>query len=336
MYRHGDRSPTKTFPADPYQEDAWPQGWGQLSQVCSAVAICVEQENICSIIDLDLAVDENKSVCVRVRRTGVGKAWKVLQKTATCLFSWGWCSTTSWGSCSKSATSQRSTCSMNHTSKTRCVHIAIRTVVAVLFHLQHAEILTCLWFKLATEHILRWRENSTVVGRSWTIGLTDTIEIQILCDFAARAKQMWQKAVRKETTSAVSLTYSMGQEGCLFVCVVCVCACVCEEEDDGRDGKVWEGAWVCSGGVDGRILWWLGFSQQLGFSLRVHADDCSVFSLGLIELVIIINVDWCLGFYDLITAHDLPDKRETSRLRLKKTLSLFIPRSWTCLSRKNQ
>ncbi len=69
---------------------------------------------------------------------------------------------------------------------------------------------------------------------------------------------------------------------------------------------------------------------------QILADDCSVFSLGLIELMIIINVDWCLGFCDLITARDLPDKRETSRLWLKKTLSLFIPRSWTCLSRKNQ
>lgn len=33
VYRHGDRSPTKTFPNDIYQEDAWPQGWGQLTQV---------------------------------------------------------------------------------------------------------------------------------------------------------------------------------------------------------------------------------------------------------------------------------------------------------------
>lgn len=34
LWRHGDRSPTKTFPTDPYQEDAWTfggGGWGQLS-----------------------------------------------------------------------------------------------------------------------------------------------------------------------------------------------------------------------------------------------------------------------------------------------------------------
>ncbi|KAK7110651.1 prostatic acid phosphatase-like isoform X2 [Littorina saxatilis] len=32
LYRHGDRSPVLTYPHDPYQEDAWPQGWGWLSQ----------------------------------------------------------------------------------------------------------------------------------------------------------------------------------------------------------------------------------------------------------------------------------------------------------------
>uniref|UniRef100_A0A183CMG3 acid phosphatase n=1 Tax=Globodera pallida TaxID=36090 RepID=A0A183CMG3_GLOPA len=31
LWRHGDRSPTGTFRSDPNQEDAWPQGWGQLS-----------------------------------------------------------------------------------------------------------------------------------------------------------------------------------------------------------------------------------------------------------------------------------------------------------------
>ncbi|EGT51910.1 hypothetical protein CAEBREN_32295 [Caenorhabditis brenneri] len=34
LWRHGDRSPTKTFPTDPFQEDAWTfggGGWGQLS-----------------------------------------------------------------------------------------------------------------------------------------------------------------------------------------------------------------------------------------------------------------------------------------------------------------
>jgi len=32
LFRHGDRSPTKTFPTDPYQESSWPRGWGQLSR----------------------------------------------------------------------------------------------------------------------------------------------------------------------------------------------------------------------------------------------------------------------------------------------------------------
>ncbi|KAF7634512.1 hypothetical protein Mgra_00006083 [Meloidogyne graminicola] len=31
IWRHGDRSPTKTFKTDKYQEENWPQGWGQLT-----------------------------------------------------------------------------------------------------------------------------------------------------------------------------------------------------------------------------------------------------------------------------------------------------------------
>ncbi|XP_046333016.2 prostatic acid phosphatase-like [Haliotis rufescens] len=32
LFRHGDRAPKHTYASDPHQEDAWPQGWGQLTQ----------------------------------------------------------------------------------------------------------------------------------------------------------------------------------------------------------------------------------------------------------------------------------------------------------------
>uniref|UniRef100_A0A1I7YGE6 Lysosomal acid phosphatase n=1 Tax=Steinernema glaseri TaxID=37863 RepID=A0A1I7YGE6_9BILA len=38
VWRHGDRAPTKTYPNDVHQEDAWPNGWGELTQVARHAA----------------------------------------------------------------------------------------------------------------------------------------------------------------------------------------------------------------------------------------------------------------------------------------------------------
>ncbi|VDO46841.1 unnamed protein product, partial [Brugia timori] len=32
VWRHGDRAPIFTYPTDTHQEDAWPYGWGELTE----------------------------------------------------------------------------------------------------------------------------------------------------------------------------------------------------------------------------------------------------------------------------------------------------------------
>lgn len=74
VYRHGDRSPIKAYPRDPYQESAWPQGFGQLTQVR-----------------------------VRPRRV-VGPARAGAVGNARCCFRWGCGSSGSWARSCGSAT----------------------------------------------------------------------------------------------------------------------------------------------------------------------------------------------------------------------------------------
>lgn len=35
IYRHGDRNPVQMYPGDQYDISYWPEGWGQLNNVCT-------------------------------------------------------------------------------------------------------------------------------------------------------------------------------------------------------------------------------------------------------------------------------------------------------------
>ncbi|XP_067217330.1 lysosomal acid phosphatase isoform X1 [Linepithema humile] len=43
LFRHGDRTPTETYPKDPYINYTWPGGWGALTKVCAQYSDTVEK-----------------------------------------------------------------------------------------------------------------------------------------------------------------------------------------------------------------------------------------------------------------------------------------------------
>uniref|UniRef100_A0A7E4WA92 acid phosphatase n=1 Tax=Panagrellus redivivus TaxID=6233 RepID=A0A7E4WA92_PANRE len=74
VWRHGDRSPTRTFKTDPYKEDSWPQGWGQLSALGMAQHVDLGQNLRKRYIDnLKFLSSEYKNHEIYVRSTDVNR-----------------------------------------------------------------------------------------------------------------------------------------------------------------------------------------------------------------------------------------------------------------------
>uniref|UniRef100_A0A7E4V8L6 acid phosphatase n=1 Tax=Panagrellus redivivus TaxID=6233 RepID=A0A7E4V8L6_PANRE len=74
IWRHGDRSPTETFPNDTYQEKDWPQGWGQLSALGMQQHVDLGQNLRKRYVDtLKFLSGEYKNHEVYVRSTDVNR-----------------------------------------------------------------------------------------------------------------------------------------------------------------------------------------------------------------------------------------------------------------------
>lgn len=74
VWRHGDRSPTMTFPSDPNQESAWPQGWGQLTPRGMAQHVTLGKRlRQRYITDLQFVSDDYKNHEIHIRSTDVNR-----------------------------------------------------------------------------------------------------------------------------------------------------------------------------------------------------------------------------------------------------------------------
>lgn len=62
VFRHGDRAPSEPYPTDPYDDNYWPRGWSQLTNVRHSYALSVVTYNDVLLVCLQEGMRQTRAL----------------------------------------------------------------------------------------------------------------------------------------------------------------------------------------------------------------------------------------------------------------------------------